>query len=481
MKTPGGVIIACLLTLAAVSCDSANQEMKIIDSIIEMKGVCSGEQIALLYVLTEHVSIDNSNVIRLNFDPTTSRFGSHLYGNFESLLREPREGFQYYTMGNLNNYRTANICTWPDLNWNFFTFLHIPEVKECLNKGNNRHRIIFSVKEYNIRSYVVDEIYLTQHYPYSVDSSYDPNEIYIITYRLVRELRQFSSRSEQSLQSLRTSYNNNINNNQLNNLAAEWGRDVRLGLLNLILKLSKCWSYRRWRRGLTVQNAMITNDCNDCEIQHVLVQVVTGVDGNAKIHWENVPDKVVDGAAVLFRSQTDQNPIVTISLQGQTSGRYDTSVPLNEGLQVRLHKVKVTGVFDSRVMHTFNSQLNEEICRGKEFKSPLSDSVTSVARLQLFVKKGKACFRLYMKKGCYKWEHPFYNNSWVALYLHSYKDTYDYLTNQWQWAVNFKQGRDSGDYDTFEYCTGTTITTGLQARFVRNDSSVELARTPTWP
>lgn len=350
-----------------------------------------------------------------------------------------------------------------------------PRVIEPIDTGRNRDRIIVSVQTQTSSAHSVSHVYLTQHFR-RVDnrgSRYDPDHTFLISTNLLQQLRQFSfNDNTQSLQQLRNQFNQNVNDNQLNELINIWGRDqAPLGLLYLIVLPQRnnlvgvCGSERPLARDLAVKTA---GEWQNCEIQGMHFKVLTRGNGNAKILWRNVPGNLLNNVAfALFRNQMDQGSCLTFKKIDKSVGSSDTSVPLNEGLQVRLHKVQ----------GYWPLSLKEEICRGKEFQSPHAVSVTGYTLLQLFVRDKKACFRLFIKQHCDQWKSDF-NNSWVGLYTSAaeYKDQY----STWQWVTKFEQGLDFDEYYTFEYCTGTTVTPGLQARFMINKDYEEKARTPVW-
>lgn len=102
------------------------------------------------------------------------------------------------------------------------------------------------------------------------------------------------------------------------------------------------------------------------------------------------------------------------------------------------------------------------------------------ASLQLFVKDGKACARLYVKRSFTDWKKTF-NNSWVGFY--SSEGTLDH--NTWQWAVKFSEESRSDwagirGCNVYVYESSMTMSPGVQARFILEKSGGEKARTPPW-
>ncbi|KAJ0050795.1 hypothetical protein NL108_006149 [Boleophthalmus pectinirostris] len=340
-----------------------------------------------------------------------------------------------------------------------------------LNTPNmNRARILLCVNQDGNDEYIL-KTYLTQHYEWdnctALNTAYDPARTFEINPELLRELKQFSFNDDvAALQRLRDQYNQNIDNRLLNEIIKTWGREqAPLGLLISLIK-----HFRRMKR--SYGTAFSTSEWQTCELQQIYVDVVTGYNGYANVVWRNVPQHYIDEGALLLliNNQMKQEIKEYIELTS-TEGSYATDVSLDEGLQVRLHKYE-SGWFLLTV--------KDEICRGKDFQSPHAVPIQNYnfAKLQLFVRNGYSCFRLYIDD-CDEWKSRF-PNSWVALYESDRENTDNYYSKQWQYVTYFKQGSDSDEYKTFEYCTGTVVSPGLQARFMIEDYN-ENARTPGWP
>ncbi|KAK7929000.1 hypothetical protein WMY93_005395 [Mugilogobius chulae] len=276
-------------------------------------------------------------------------------------------------------------------------------------------------------------------------------------------LQKFSFNDDvTALQSLRDQYDQNIDDTQLNDIINIWGRkQAPLGLLvSLIINRHGTEPTYEWK---------------NCELQQIYVDLVTGDRGYVKILWRNVPQDLLndDVAVVLFNNQLEPNAgdsYVYILQITSSEGSYDTNVALNEGLQARLHKYKKSGWFSSTV--------EEEICRGKELQSPDRVPVRTNRHieLQLFVRNGYSCFRVYIDD-CDDWSSHF-PNAWVGLYTSAGERTENY--KQWQWVSKFTKGLNDGDYETLEHCTGTVIAPGLLAKFIVYEY-FNIARTPLWP
>ncbi|XP_053193796.1 uncharacterized protein LOC128378334 [Scomber japonicus] len=490
MKTSVRVVSCCVALILALTSVSAVQKHK---SINGLKKINFGQSVpthslVLLHWFANTVDIDNNNVIWLTFDPNGD-YGSHHYGNYEGLLDPLPHGnvrYSYYTVGNINQDTSVPLPTY---------VIH-PPVEEYV--GTNLDRIIFRVREYNTGWQVlqaIDQVYITQHYGNSYATRYDPAHTYQITTNLLREIRLFSVEDygRNSLSELRDHFGSNINDFQLRNLTNTWGNLACLGLLLFIVIQEKhlCKQQNNRSQRATKReapdvvisfpenrqnhNAHVSVSFGDLLPQdHITLEVATCTNGKARILWSNVTrHRLKEGVmVVLFKDNKGQEAIYYKSIDGE-EGSYDTSVPLNDGLQVRLHKVRRQFCFWTRV--------GEEICRGPEFKDPKAVNITGYqARLQLFVKDGKACARLYVDKSFSEWRSEF-NKSWVGFYTSTDKGTNEYEWWQWQWATKFSPSTDfrTSSYDVYEYRSSMAIAPGVQARFILSDEVVK-ARTPSW-
>ncbi|XP_020793980.1 uncharacterized protein LOC110172443 isoform X2 [Boleophthalmus pectinirostris] len=390
-------------------------------------------------------------------------------------------GYRYYTVGNLHE----------DTSRSLPTYVLQPPVREYV--GNNMDRIIFRVQERSSRPSRIDRVYLTQHYRQHEHQGtrYNPELTYHISTTLLHEMRLFSvEHNPRTLRELRDMFDSDAQDSQLWDLKNIWGNSLAcLGLLLFIVieeKHSKkrpttnrpqSTARRNTQADYVVDipdeiNYLMYNNHSEQRNQ-VLLDVVTGKNGKATIVWRNVSGpRLKEGVAVvLFKHEKDQEASSTYKLIKHSEGSYDTSVPLNEGLQVRLHRAERQCLFWTKV--------REEICRGPAFKSPDLVVIAGYdAYLKLFVKDGKACARLFVKKSFRRWRSEF-EKSWVGFYDSEYRDTAEYKWWKWQWVTNFTQGPDSGDYNTYEYYSSMIVAPGVQARFILRDYRA-IACTPAW-
>ncbi|XP_070989538.1 uncharacterized protein [Oncorhynchus clarkii lewisi] len=340
---------------------------------------------------------------------------------------------------------------------------------------NNRDRVILRVREDGSNQFIADEVYVTQHYPPNENrgSAYDPDNTYRVNVSLLRQIQSLPTIDQNDIPRI---YNVEINHNSLQELENIWGHTPGMALL-LAIVLS--FTFR-------AQSCRVTSQSTLKHEHNALIklEVKTTDRGKARIIWSGIPKRLLNQGVMvmLYKSNNSdsKSELDRSSVGGKASGSYNTSVPLNPGLQVRLHKeVKSWWNYLG-----FGSTIGEEIWRGSEFHDANREIPVDInghdASLQLFVKDGKACARLYVKKSFTAWKKTF-NNSWVGFY--SSEGTLDY--NTWQWAVKFSEESHSDwadipGYDVYVYESSMTMSPGVQVRFMMEKSGGEKARTPPW-
>uniref|UniRef100_A0A3P8SLS2 Uncharacterized protein n=1 Tax=Amphiprion percula TaxID=161767 RepID=A0A3P8SLS2_AMPPE len=481
MKVSGRILICCAALILDLTSASA---VPTLNSIDDLKKVNFGQSVptrglVLLHWFANTVDIDNNNVIRLPFDPDSGDYGSHHYGNYERMLDPLPRGnirYRYFTVGNI--FQETDLELPP----------HVVHYQSG-NEERNRNRIIMRVREQNVGS-TIDQVYITQHYETSdhQGTRYDPDQTYRITMNLLRQIREFPLEGNRmsTLTDLRNRFGSNADDSRLRSLSNTMGSLACLGLLLFIVIEEKHSAAQRNNRPKPAARRNTDVVVNIPETTHfigfqgvvqsngITLKVTTGTNGKARIVWDNVPRHLLnEGVMVaLYKNNEDENAMISKCI-GTGSGSHDTSVPLNEGLQVRLHERKT--------LYCFWSRKGEEKCRGPEFKNPMPVDIADYnAKLQLFVKDGKACARLYMKKSFREWRTEF-KKSWVGFYSSAQTATSDYEWWQWQWATKFQPNPDFEDfsYDIYEYRSGMTAAPGVQARFILQGEVVK-ARTPIW-
>ncbi|XP_041858573.1 uncharacterized protein LOC121650860 [Melanotaenia boesemani] len=491
MKTSRLIMSCWIMLFLALTSVSATQKFKTINDLkkINFGQSVPSHSLLLLYWFANEVDIDNNHVIRLTFNPNNGDYGSHHYGNYERLLEPLPQGYRYYTVGNLNQEMTSMQLP---------SYVVHPRIGF---EGRNRDRIIFRVRQQNVEwqaGQIIDRVFITQHYETSDNQGtrYDPAHTYQVTNSLLRHIREFSAEESgvNLLVNLRDRFGSNADDAQLRYIRNSWGNLACLGLLLFIVIQEKNTADHhnnrrqpkpkrnthpdfvvnipeRRQNGVSGMFVSLQLDQPD----EIILQVVTGTNGKASIFWNNVPKSdLKEGVmVVLYKNNEDEKALTYKFIGDMKTGTYKTSVPLNEGLQVRMHKV--------RKLWCFWSGIGEEIYRGDEFKNPPAVSISGYnASLQLFAKDGKACARLFVKKSFNDWRSKF-KNSWIGFYSSPDKATKNYEWWQWQWATKLNLSTDYQDstYDVYEYHSGMAIAPGVQVRFILRDE-VEQARTPRW-
>ncbi|XP_061741036.1 uncharacterized protein LOC133541574 [Nerophis ophidion] len=473
MKMSGRFVLRCAVLLLCLASVSAIKKLHSINDLkkVDFDRAVPKHTLILLYWFANEIDIDNNDVIHLTFDPNREQFGSHHYGNYERMLNPLPQGnirYRYYTVGNLNH-RLANS--------------ELPEYvlnPERRYRGGNRDRIIFRVREQ--ASEIIDEVYITQHYENSNEGTrYDPAHTYQITTNLLRQIREFSGEegTSNSVRNLKEDFGSNIDNTQIRSLISKWADLACLGLLLFIILEEKYFPININRGAKRMSGHCVVNISSSDQNHHdgqvprelfdeenIQLEVTTGTNGKARIHWQGVSEARLQQRVMLLLFKDNEGQTALYSKQiGSDSGNMDTSVLLNTGLQARLHK--------TRTKYCCWTVVAEEICRGSEFRNPEKVQLQDYdASLQLFVKDGKACARLFVGKAFRDWRSVFVK-SWVGFYTDANKATDEYGWWKWQWATKFQKSTPLDPYhNVYEYHSGMAISPGVQARFIISNYSV---------
>ncbi|XP_031665804.1 uncharacterized protein LOC109874491 [Oncorhynchus kisutch] len=464
-----GCFILCL-SLASVCAVRGT-----LSSIKDLKGIEFGHTsprhgLMLLHWLANNIYNDNNSNMRLNFNPARRDYGFHFYRNADNphpLPILPHQHESYYSLGNLVHNNNNVALALPDYVTRRFY--------NSRGHENNRDRVILRVREEESNQFIVDEVYVTQHYPPNgnTGTGYDPDNTYLVSFNLLTQIQRLATIDRNGIPRI---YDVEINHNSLQELENIWGHTPGLALL-LAIVLS--FTFRAQSCRVTSQSTLKHEDN-----ALIKLEVKTTDRGKARIIWSGIPNRLLDQGlmVVLHRNNNSdsKSELDRSSVGGKASGSYNTSVPLNPGLQVRLRK-EVNNWWNYL---GFGSTIEEEIWRGSEFHDANREIPVDInghdASLQLFVKDGKACARLYVKKSFTAWKKTFHN-SWVGFY--SSEGTLDY--NTWQWAVKFSEEKGSHQadipgYDIYVYESSMTMSPGVQVRFMLEKYGGEKARTPPW-
>ncbi|XP_071217281.1 uncharacterized protein [Salvelinus alpinus] len=472
----GRGILGCFIVFLSLA--SVSSIKRTLISIKDLKGIEFGHTsprhgLMLLHWLANNIFNDNNCNMRLNFNPTRGDYGFHFYGNSPPSLPIllPESGI-YYSLGNMNC--IGSMMALPDYVTQRFYNSRGPE--------SNRDRVILRVREEESNQFIVDEVYVTQHYPLNgnTGTGYDPDNTHLVSFNLLTQIQRLATIGRNEIPRI---YNVEINHNSLQELENIWGHTPGLALLLAIVLYftrPKTFLIKEQAFCFTSQPQSVMEDKDNTLIK---LEVKTTDRGKARIIWSGIPKRLLDQGVmvVLYKSNGSESKLDRASVRGKASGSYNTSVPLNPGLQVRLHKE-----VNNRWTYLGFGSTIEEIWRGSEFHNANREIPVDIighdASLQLFVKDGKACARLYVKKSFTAWKKTF-NNSWVGFYSSHNKSILNY--NTWQWAVSFSMEKrsdleDVPEYDIYVYNSSMVMAPGVQARFMLQRRSSEAARTLSW-
>ncbi|XP_021466868.2 uncharacterized protein LOC110529053 [Oncorhynchus mykiss] len=241
-------------------------------SIHDLRGIEFGHTfprhgLMLLHWLANNIHTDNNGNMRLNFNPTRGDYGFNFYGNADRprpLPFLPSESGSYYSLGNIDgNYNYNGTTALPDYVTQSFYNSWIPE--------RNRDRVIIRVREEGSNQLIVDEVYITQHYPPNENrgSVYDPDNTYPVSFSL------------------------KINDNSVENI---WGHTPGLALL-LAIAL-----YLARPKVSFIQQVFITMESQhhmqDDETKLIKLEVKTTNRGGARITFSGIPRRLFDKGVI---------------------------------------------------------------------------------------------------------------------------------------------------------------------------------------
>uniref|UniRef100_A0A8C7FG26 Uncharacterized protein n=1 Tax=Oncorhynchus kisutch TaxID=8019 RepID=A0A8C7FG26_ONCKI len=300
-------------------------------------------------------------------------------------------------------------------------------------------------------------------------SAYDPDNTYPVSFSLLTQIQVLPTITRDVIQRI---HNVEINDNSVENI---WGHTPGLALL-LAIAL-----YLTRPKVSFIHQVFITMESQhhmqDDETKSIKLEVKTTNRGGMRFTFSGIPRRLFDKGViwVLYKNNDSTDMLDFSSVIDGASGSFDTSVPLNPGLQARFHPHKSMCFF---VLCGIYNTSGEEIHRIPEIHDANREIPVDIsgykpnASLQLSVKDGKACACQYVKKSFTDWKEKF-NNSWVGFYSSEKNNTNEYNTYQWQWAVNFLR-------KIYVYRSSMPMSPGVQARFMLEKSGGEKARTPPW-
>nr|XP_006001253.1 PREDICTED: uncharacterized protein LOC102354611 [Latimeria chalumnae] len=348
----------------------------------------------LWWFATEAIHLDNNDRWRLNFPLNLGTYGFHRFNNWYDnnagccpLPPAPPRA-SYYAVGNLNpnTYpRSRDLPRW------------VTQYYQVSRRDSKRDRMVIAVA-HNSNTNSIDHVYLTSHY-----YSFRTFEIDLWVLDQIRNL-QFKT----------------------------FMMIVGYGSSSSVCSgLSR--HFMRQKRDLS------ESECNELVTLETQLAVKMTADGKASLDWKHIPWAEGTSWIGLYKDDSvgDWLFMTYTYISGQNSGSYDTSYPLQPGMQARYFRTKA---FDS----VFRSSELSESC-GKA-PTQISNFGDGKAFLQLVVKDGKAGAKFYINRDHVDWQKHFYN-AWVGFYEHPSYDSTQY--SSYQWVTYFNKVDKIGEYDVY--------------------------------
>lgn len=443
-----GCLWFIFLSLSFLTTSGVKKTLKILEDLqdnnIEFGKKFPRHGLKLLFWLSRNVEIDQNDVINLrDIDPSRGDFGFHRFYNRENVFPSDGNNFHYYSLGNANPYSVIDnngqtVRQLPsDITEDYFNTRNTQRWDTVTRQDANRDRIVVQFNRFDLRR--GRRLYITQH-PRG-GNTYDGQHTYEISSQLLRDIQDISTQ-EEFLRCVHYDFNSNN---------------------NVYQQIFHCNpQFRRFRREAL------------CDTRESLkLAVLPDDDAKARITWRGIPKTILKSSLSLklYANMNSSMELESYKVGEQQSGSRGTLVPLDPGLQLRLVE---------SALYTPDNQ----IWVSPEFDEANGKLPTNVlgyaASLQLFVKKGKACARLYIHKSFTNWATTF-KESWVGFYKSSDDEHNNYET--WQWAVNFNENRErhTDTHLAYEYQFGSDVHHDVQARFfLRKGYSSVTAHTLTW-
>ncbi|XP_062389650.1 uncharacterized protein LOC134078039 [Sardina pilchardus] len=454
----GRVRVLCLLLPLLLSGSALTSSIRTLDTVEELADISiefgkafPRHGLHLLHWLATTAEFIHTDFIQLvNIEPSRGDYGFHRYDNAQGIL--PSLGTigtdlpQYFSLGNLDTNTHPRSRQLP-------SYVTEDSYNSRGDPNWNRDRIVVQISRDNRTSASGDpvaqvQVFITPcHHAGSPPQAcvYDGNSTFEVSLQLLGEIPQLT----------------------LDAFLRQAGYDAYIRDALHAQSLGCTW---RTQRGDSVGGAM-----GECEAPNVRLEVVTSPHpGYAWISWSGIPRTTLEkGVVMTLRSNTEgSGEVFHRSMDGQwTSGVMATPLRLDTGLQVTLAQLA-------------GPQSGVQLWAGPEFDETNGKLPTRGydASLQLFVKRGKACVRLYIRKTFSDWMAVGrFGLSWVALYKSSSDRSMS--TQTWQWVVRFTRngGRDTEAYEAYDYESNMDIRLEVQARFFLGRAySSERARTAPW-
>ena len=437
--------LGCLLVWLSLALSA---DIPTVSSISELRALDYGKcfpqhGLMLLHWLSSIVSVDRNDVVQFIpqvFDPITS-YPFTPYANDNHFLPDLTPTTAYYAVGNLLRGSAGRLPSY--VTQDFYNSYNYPT--------RNRDRVIIRVDSWYdpVR---IDQVYFAQESSYQRIPTYSPYPLTLISAALFRQIavlrNPFGIRNS-SVGELYPTFNQSLV--LADSMFSEPGLAKFLTLAGYDVN---------GRYGVSVQMWSCPNSPALCKTLWVSMEVKATKEGNALVKWSGLPSSIqrMHTNVALYKNGESNSPLFEVKVNGRLRGTAETTIKLQPGLQLRLLREEVT---------------NMVIWRGPELddaRGRIPVRIGSMdASLQLFTSDGYASARLYIRKSFNNWKDDMYY-SWVAFYASQSDGNDDYLSGQWQWAINLekKPSDEFENCDIYEYVSGTAISPGVQIRFFEN-------------
>lgn len=442
IMTSSGILwflVLSLSILATGSIRTLNTIDELADSKIEFGKKFPQHGLRLLYWLSKVVEYNLDNVPELrNINPSTGHYGFHYDSSYDAILPSNPD-FRYYTFGNLNPsaHSGSRQLPWDITKYFYGIGVYTGPRSQQRLIDSNKDRIIVQLVQ-NTSHSVVKRVFISEQG--------NSHKTYQISLNLLRDINNIRSGENTFLKQARYDF-----------------RSIN----EVYYKIFGC-------NMMTLNENSWSNLCKDDSNNEVKLEVQTAVDGNAIISWSGIPQSILDRIQnrlkiyLCLRLYPNKESYTTRCHHKVTtqSGCVNTYMPVETGMKIHL---------EERI--GFNNF--RKIWGGPEFDETSGMLPAKLdgydASLQLFLKHGKTCVRLYIHKSFTDWKNKF-KDSWVQ--VDTYRET------NWLRVTDFIRNthqKDPENHMAYEYSTDLVIAREVRALFYLTDDFDSLiATTSRW-
>lgn len=446
----------------------------------------------LLYWFTLHIDFPDELTMKpKGFDPSRGDYGCKSYPNSERLLPKiPRDtdSDTYYIIGNLNHvaakfpsyvyqdYYNAH-CSLPDDQSSttknmtrrshdriFFKLKGLSSVPRY-----NTHRIVFRLKIISSVPHII-AVYVTQTTLNGL--RLNPDFTFEVTPQLLREISDIVQQKTAilcpALKPTAEKAHNMFEDEKL-----VWFltlADYDVSSRELCLSGTFCSDYTEVGGDcINSLHCTLGNNYDEvCDWNPMSLTVSSSDDGLAVVNWVNIPDTKAGNSLLmvaLFQNDQSSDALAEKAVDGLATGSFSTTISLDAGLQVRLLLKSKETLWRGPELDDANGQMPVNIVNFND------------ASIQLFVRNGSACARLYIKKSFSDWNEKLYSgNSYMCYYASSAGSCLEsaYLTIMVQTS-----GHKFAEFNIYEHCSGKKMNPLFVVKFYHYYTGY-YTTSPTW-